>query len=192
MDLRRIEHHFESPVKGSVLISEPFLYDLHFRKTIILLSEHNEEGSVGFVLNRQLNLHSGEVVPGLLQHQFPLFYGGPVENNTLHFIHKTGDLIKGSRQISNGIYWGGDIEIVNDLLHHKVAKPEEFKFFLGYSGWSADQLEEEIRQKAWWIIGGNEQLAFDEDLENMWKKSVKTLGQDFAYLADSPEDPLWN
>src|SRR5688572_927271 len=92
--------------KGTLLISEPFLFDPNFNRTVILLGEHNDDGSVGFVLNRSLNITSDEVVPDLLSYKFPLFYGGPVEQNTLHFIHKCGKLISGSQPITDGIFWG--------------------------------------------------------------------------------------
>ena len=178
--------------KGRLLISEPFLMDMKFRRTIVLLSDHNEEGSVGFILNRLLTLTSNEIVPDILEYDFPLFYGGPVEPNTLHFIHKVGHLITGSQEISDGIFWGGDIETINDLLTRKIVAPDEFRFFIGYSGWAANQLEQEIAEKAWWIADGNIDIAFDDDLENMWKRIVSSLGQDYAYLANSPDDPTWN
>ncbi len=187
-----IQPSFGPPVKGDLLISEPFLTDLHFRRTVVLLGEHNEEGTVGFILNRLLNIRSNEVVPGLLDIDFPLFYGGPVEPNTLHFIHTVGELIDGAQPIRNGIYWGGNIELINDLLARGTVQPNEFRFFVGYSGWAEGQLEEEMEQRAWWIGKAPTSLIFDDDLEHMWANVVKGLDEDYAYMANSPEDPQWN
>lgn len=158
----------------------------------MLLGEHNEEGSVGFILNRMLNITSSQLVPDLLSHDFPLFYGGPVEKNTLHFIHRVGPLIEGAQEIASGIYWGGDITLVNDLLERKIVTPEEFRFFVGYSGWAAAQLEQEISEKAWWIANATDDIVFDDNFDNMWKRIVGSLGDDYAYMANSPDDPSWN
>jgi putative transcriptional regulator len=192
LDLYQINKEFAPPAKGSLLISEPFLNDAHFRRSVVLLGEHNEDGSVGFVINRLLPLTTQSVVPDLLKYDFPIFYGGPVEPNTLHFVHRAGDLVTGSQPITNSIYWGGDIELINDLLERKIVHPSEFRFFVGYSGWAPAQLDDEIKEKAWWVTTADTDLIFDDDLENMWKKVVRNLGQDFAYLANSPEDPQWN
>lgn len=192
MNLRNIIPHFLEPQKGRLLISEPFITDLQFKRSVILIGDHNEEGSVGFILNKPMTLLSNEVVPDLLNYNFPLFYGGPVEPNTLHFIHKVGALIENAQPIGNGIYWGGDMDMVNDLLKRKVVTPDEFRFFVGYSGWASNQLQDEIEEKAWWVAEGNDEIVFDDDLENMWKRIVSSLGDDYAYMANSPEDPTWN
>lgn len=192
MQVKNIQPSFGPPLKGSVLISEPYLSDLQFRRTVVLLGEHNEDGSVGFVLNRLLSIRSNEVVPGLLDIDFPLFYGGPVEPNTLHFIHTVGDLIEGAQPIKDGIFWGGNIELVNDLLNQKVVKLNEFKFFVGYSGWAPGQLEDEMQEKAWWLGEAPASLIFSDDPERMWTNVVKNLNEDYAYMANSPDDPQWN
>lgn len=190
--IRNIQPDFLPPKKGSVLISEPYLNDYHFRRTVVLISEHSEEGSVGFVLNRLIDLQTDDVIPGLMKYNFPLFFGGPVEPSTLHFIHKVGDVITGAQHIGKGIYWGGDIEMIDDLIDRGVADKGEFRFFSGYSGWAAGQLEEEINQKAWWVGEASVKKIFDDDLENMWKVIVKDLGRNFSYMADAPEDRSWN
>ncbi|MFN5884206.1 MAG: YqgE/AlgH family protein [Bacteroidota bacterium] len=192
MQVKNIQPSFGPPLKGSVLISEPYLSDLQFRRTVVLLGEHNEDGSVGFVLNRLLSIRSNEVVPGLLDIDFPLFYGGPVEPNTLHFIHTVGELIEGAQAIKDGIFWGGNIELVNDLLNQKVVKLNEFKFFVGYSGWAPGQLEDEMQEKAWWLGEAPASLIFSDDPERMWTNVVKNLNEDYAYMANSPDDPQWN
>lgn len=192
LKIKKIEPHFTPPRKGNVLVSEPFLEDYHFRRSVIFVSDHNDEGSVGFVVNRLIDLSTNDVIPGLMKYNFPLFFGGPVEPNTLHFIHKVGDLIAGAQHIANGIYWGGDIEMIDDLIDRNIASQDEFRFFSGYSGWASGQLEDEIQQKSWWVGSVKKDLIFDEDLEHMWRKAVKQMGQDFAYMANAPEDRSWN
>ena len=192
LSIHKIEPNFQPPNRGDMLISEPYLNDYHFRRTVVLISDHNDEGSVGFVMNRLVDLTTHDVIPGLMKYNFPLFFGGPVEPNTLHFIHRVGELIPGAQHIANGIYWGGDIEMIEALIDTNKAKQEEFKFFSGYSGWAAGQLEEEISQKAWWVGKASIDDVFDDDLDNMWRNIVKNMGDDFSYMADAPEDRSWN
>ncbi|MBC7381734.1 MAG: YqgE/AlgH family protein [Bacteroidia bacterium] len=191
MEIKETRFQF-NPQRGQLLISEPFLADPNFRRSVILLCEHEEEGSVGFILNRLLTLTTDEVIPGLLTINFPVFYGGPVEQNTLHFIHKANDLIEEAMPVSNGIFWGGNIEAINELLLQDKVKPEDFKFFIGYSGWGEGQLNIEIAQKSWWATPAESEIVFTDDLEEMWSRVVKNLGSDFAYLANSPKDFNWN
>lgn len=191
MEIKETRFQF-IPQRGELLVSEPFLADPNFRRSVVLLCEHEEQGSVGFILNRLLNLTTEEVIPGLLNISFPVFYGGPVEQNTLHFIHTAGELIEDSLPITDGIYWGGDIEAINALLLAGKVKPEDFKFFIGYSGWGEGQLNAEISLKAWWATPSSPAIVFTDDLEEMWRSVVKNLGQDFAYLANSPIDYNWN
>jgi putative transcriptional regulator len=181
-----------TPKSGSLLVSEPFLSDPNFRKTVVLLCEHEAAGSFGFVLNKLLDLDTDEVVPELLEYNFPIYYGGPVEPNTLHFIHRKGEMIADSFPIGEDVFWGGDIHLVDRLIQQGVAKPEDFKFFIGYSGWGEAQLNAEIEQKAWWLTSVDSKIVFSTDLAEMWPSCVKKLGPDFAYLAGSPDDLLWN
>ncbi|MCX6186452.1 MAG: YqgE/AlgH family protein [Bacteroidetes bacterium] len=180
------------PARGRILISEPFLKDPQFNRTVVLLGQHNDESSVGFVLNRLLNASTDELVPDLLIYNFPLYYGGPVEQNTLHFIHTYGDIIEDAEEISHGIFWGGNINSVNNAIEKRLAKPENFKFFVGYSGWTEGQLDDEIKQKAWWVSECNTNTIFTDDLEDMWSMLVKHLGKNFEHLANAPLDPNWN
>jgi len=191
MEIKKKQFNF-SPQSGQLLISEPFLLDENFRKAVILLCEHEEQGSVGFVLNRFLNIYTDEIIPGLLNHNFKVYDGGPVEQNTLHFIHKLGAFIPDSFPVSDTIFWGGNIEMINDLIASGAAKPNDFRFFMGYSGWGEEQLNLEIEQKAWWLTSLKDELVFNENTEEIWPACVRSLGADFAYLADSPEDYNWN
>lgn len=180
------------PEKGKVLLSEPFLQDPYFRRTAILLTEHNAEGSVGFVINRPLAEDTDTLLPGLLNYNFPLFYGGPVENNTVHFIYRNNYGIKNSIPVTNDIFWSGDIKQINEILLTNPAACNNFKFFLGYSGWAAGQLEDELTLKSWWIADAITDMVFSDDIDEIWPTLVKTLGKDFIHLANPPEDYIFN
>ncbi|MDZ4666329.1 MAG: YqgE/AlgH family protein [bacterium] len=191
MKVSNLQYKF-IPNSGQLLISEPFLADPNFRKSVVLLCEHELEGSVGFILNHSTEFRTDDIITGLLSSNFPVFYGGPVEPNTLHFIHKSDQKINESFHLGEGVYWGGDIEEVNELLNKKLANSNDFKFFIGYSGWAVGQLQAEIDQKAWWLGHLNHEAIFTDEISEIWPTCVKNLGSDFAYLADSPEDYNWN
>lgn len=192
MRIKQIKKVFKKPAKGSLLISEPFLEDLNFRRAVVLITEQTELGAVGFILNKPVDMLTGEVVPDLLQVEFPVFYGGPMEPNSLHFIHTHGNLMKGCMEVKDGIYWGGDIQEVNELISSGRAKPADFRFFLGYSGWAPGQIEDEMEDKAWWVADASPKLVFNKDLDHLWGNAVKELGEDYSYMANSPEDVSWN
>src|SRR5664279_3457863 len=129
-----------NPEKGKLLVSEPFLNDPNFKRTIILLTEHSEEGSVGFILNKPTDLKFNDTVDDFPDFDAPIYFGGPVQLNALQFIHKAGKVIEGSIEISDGLYWGGNFDSLRDLVEAHAVDPDDFRFFIGYSGWEDGQL----------------------------------------------------
>ena len=123
------------PGPGILLIADPFLKDPNFIRTVVFLCEHQEQGSFGFVLNKQIEQTLGELITDLEGYQLPVYYGGPVQMNTIHFLHQYPDLIPDSQKISNDIYWGGNFETVTALIKNKSIDFKKIKFFVGYSGW---------------------------------------------------------
>lgn len=116
--------------EGILLISDPFLQDPNFMRTVVLVCEHNSEGSVGFVLNRQYDANVGMVLETLSFCDYPLFYGGPVQPDTLHFVHCRPDIVSDSVDIGNGIFWGGNLETVAGHLKAGELSREDILFLL--------------------------------------------------------------
>jgi putative transcriptional regulator len=181
------------PQKGDLLISEPFLADPNFARTVILLCEHNEEGSFGFVLNKPSSVQLGDAVQEFDGAAFEVFVGGPVQQDTLHFIHRQGDMIEGSIEIRDGLYWGGDFEQLKFLVNENMIKEDDFKFFIGYSGWSEGQLMEEMNLKSW-IISRNVNIeqVFDTDTETLWQEVLQMMGGKYKIISNFPVDPRLN
>ena len=140
------------PEKGTLLIAEPTLTgDVSFNRSVVLLAEHNRDGSIGFILNKPSEYYINEFVIEI-KAPFKIYNGGPVEQNNLYFIHKVPHLIKKSIEISNGIYWGGDFDKIADLINDKIITDKDIRFFLGYSGWDSLQLNNELSLKSWAVI----------------------------------------
>lgn len=180
------------PQVGALLISEPFLPDKNFNRTVIMLCEHNDEGSLGFIISKPLHIKVSEVIEGFPSSETELYFGGPVEIESLHYLHNLGDQIDGSVKIADGLYWGGNFETIKILLGSHQAKPENFRFFVGYSGWGAGQLIEEMTEKSWIITKGKPDHIFHDNPEGLWKTVLNDLGGTYSIVSGFPENPQYN
>lgn len=181
-----------TPTKGNLLIASPFLKDTHFLRSVIYLCEQNAQGSFGLVLNQTYPVKLNKILPEMDDIYFPVYIGGPVEENTLHFLHQSPDLISGGEEISNGIYWGGNFESVQILLKNNELNPNKIKFFMGYSGWAAGQLEQEWQEKTWVTGRATRKLIFSTVAKNIWSESLKELGGEYQQMIHYPLDPQLN
>lgn len=178
--------------KGNLLIAEPItLADKSFNRTIILLAEHNEDGSVGFILNKPSNFLLKDLVFEI-HCDFRVFIGGPVEQDNLYFIHTIPHMISDSVEISKGIYWGGNYEAVKGLLNQGLIHENEIRFFLGYSGWSFEQLDNELKEKTWTIIENTYSNILEINNAESWKEKLLEMGGKYKIWANSPENPMLN
>lgn len=180
------------PAPGVLLIADPFLKDPNFLRSVVFLCEHQAEGSFGFTLNRPSESTLGELIPELEGHQFPVFIGGPVSMNSLHFLHQYPDLIPGSQEVIKGVWWGGDFDAVKDHILHGRIDQANIRFFAGYSGWGENQLANEIGEKTWLTVQATRKLVFLPDYESIWKEALLTLGGDFKMMVNFPIDPQLN
>lgn len=180
------------PSKGRILVSEPYLPDPNFERTIILLCEHNEEGSFGFVMNKPSLARLGDVMPDLKDFDAPVFIGGPVQQDTLHYIHRLPKL-EDSTPVMNGVYWGGNFDQLVSLIETKQVASSDVKFFLGYSGWSVGQIDQELKDDSWIVWDkANEELLFDIKAEAMWQYTLRAMGGRFSVYSNYPQDPRLN
>jgi putative transcriptional regulator len=180
------------PERGRLLISEPFLADPNFERTVVLLCEHNDEGSFGFVVNKPSLLKIGEVMDAIGSIEERVFVGGPVQQDTLHFLHRNTTIDKAVK-IRDEIYWGGDFETLVTNIDTAVIRPSDVRFYLGYSGWSAGQLESELQEESWIVCDFvTDELLFDTDPTLMWKKALDSMGGRFSVYANYPTDPRLN
>ena len=180
------------PERGRLLISEPYLTDPNFERTVVLLCEHNAEGSFGFVINKPSILKVSEVMEDMLSIDNLVYVGGPVQQDTLHFIHRNVSVVNAVEIVSN-VYWGGDFENLVTLCDTKQIAATDIRFFLGYSGWGPGQLENELEQDSWIVCDFvTDQLLFDTDPQNMWRKALDNMGGRFSVYSNYPVDPRLN
>jgi putative transcriptional regulator len=179
--------------KGCLLISDPFLDDHYFARSIILLCEHNDEGSFGFVLNNyvELDLHK-------LDDKFPyiavrISIGGPMSKENLFFIHRLGTEITGATIIAPGIYYGGDfVELSKKLALYPELK-NQVRFFIGYSGWSIGQLKEELKEKSWIPVSNiSLEMIFNTENDKLWSNCLELQGDRFRMISKFPVNPMDN
>ncbi|NTW74921.1 MAG: YqgE/AlgH family protein [Chlorobiaceae bacterium] len=185
-------NEFEHLESGKLLLASANLLESHFKRTVLLMCEHNEEGSLGFILNRPMEFKVCEAITGFDEIDEPLHMGGPVQVDTVHFLHTRGDVVDDAQEILPGLFWGGDKDQLSYLINTGVIKPSEVRFFLGYAGWSAGQLKDEFEEGSWYLAEGSSDLIFSDEYERMWSRTVRSKGGEYGFIANSPELPGMN
>lgn len=174
------------PEKGKLLIAEPsILNDSSFNRSIILLTEHSENSVVGFIMNRPLNYTVKDLLPNI-DCELTVYQGGPVEQDNLYFIHKVPELIPNSIEVANGIFWGGNFDSLKELLSNDKISSNQIRFFLGYSGWSSDQLRGEVDTNSWFVSENDFPNILAVDNESIWKNKLLQKGGEYKIWANAP------
>lgn len=177
---------------GIFLLANPFLPDPDFKRTVILIANHDGEGSLGFVLTRPSGYTLGDVSETFQDVDIPLYFGGPVELDTLHYVHRLGREIPGSRNIAPGIWWGGDVEMLVQKIQAGDLAESSYRFFIGYAGWGAGQLVHETSEKSWIITTAADEKLWPYAPDKLWRETLRGMGSEYAIVANFPEDPRLN
>ncbi len=189
-------YEFEKPkgIKpGQLLLSEPFMLDENFRRTVVLVCEHTEDsGTVGLIVNRPVNLKFNEVVEDFPKFNSKLFLGGPVGTDTLQFIHRLGNKVEDSLQLTEELFWGGNFEQVKTMIANEEIGPDDIRFYLGYSGWSPGQINQELKDNSWIITPANYNRIFKIPIADLWRAVMKEMGGVYDTMAGYPENPTLN
>ena len=189
-NLLNITYNNIRPQRGKILISQPLLMDGCFRRSVVLITEYSKNGAVGFILNKWLQIALDDILEGFPGGGSQLSIGGPLHANTLHYLH-THDNVPGAIKIVNGIYWGGNIDVVRKLLSMSIMKPEDIRFFIGYSAWIAGQLDDELKSDSW-LVGDIRPSQIIRPSHNLWKSSVRSVGDEYHQWTNFPENPGLN
>ncbi len=167
--------------------------DPTFKKAVILICDHQHDGSFGFIINKKLDLKLNDLLADFPEIDLPVYYGGPVDNETtLHFLHTKGDLIEDSVEIINGVYWGGNFEQLRFLVDTKLIGPDDIRFYLGYSGWDPGQIKDELKVKSWIVDEAFPNYVYARQPEKLWQEVLQRKGDQYAILSEVPEQILMN
>lgn len=178
---------------GTLLIAEPFLEDPYFKQAVIMVCDHHKDGTLGFILNKPLELGVNDLLPDFPEMESNVYFGGPVEReSTLHFLHNVGDLLEGSARVMNGVWWGGDFTKLKFLIENELIKPNNIRFYLGYTGWEAGQLSGELVEKTWITSESDPNYPFMPNPSGLWEKVLNLKGDQFAILSELPKNTNLN
>ncbi|MBK6338547.1 MAG: YqgE/AlgH family protein [Bacteroidetes bacterium] len=178
------------PRKGDFLLSEPFMKDPSFKRAVILLCEHNQTGSFGFILNKISDFSVQELILDFPAFDAPVYLGGPVGEDTLHFLHRCGPILENSIKVRENIWWGGNFEQLKEEIRNGNIFPDDIRFFIGYSGWGVGQLKSEMDDNSWII--SDKYTDFYGESADLWKTIMHDMGGNYKLLSNFPEDPQLN
>ncbi|MBL8002581.1 MAG: YqgE/AlgH family protein [Flavobacteriales bacterium] len=181
-----------APARGRLLVSEPYLPDPYFRRTVVLLCEHNDEGSFGFVLNRFIDMDIGDLMQDMPPIKTRISIGGPVQSGNLYYLHTLGKHIEGSVEVMGDVHMGGDFEQLRAVLATDPRLARHVRFFVGYSGWGENQLQKELGQRSWLVHPADKRRVMNTALKDLWGDTLRGMGRAYAPLANFPEDPSLN
>ena len=173
-------------------MANPFLKDPNFLRTVVLLTEYNEDGAVGFILNRPIQYTLNEILPDFPLFEGEVFLGGPVQQDSLHYVHRIPELEESSTEIVPGLFWGGEFEHLKGLVIAGKVKPADIRFFVGYSGWGAGQLAQEMDSESWVVAKSRPDFTFTDDTDTLWKAILGTMSRKYQMMANFPNDPSYN
>ncbi|MEL6655768.1 MAG: YqgE/AlgH family protein [Bacteroidota bacterium] len=178
---------------GKILLAEPFMLDPNFKRSAVLLCDHSkDDGSVGFILNKPLQTKIDELIDEFPSFDSEVFFGGPVQMDTVHYLHNVGDLLEESIEVCRGVFWGGDFEKLKFLVAQELIKPHQIRFFVGYSGWSEGQLDDELNYGSWVLANMDANYVFKSEPDTLWQSIMENKGSTYSVIAQMPEDLSWN
>ena len=194
MSIFQIESNKATPRQGSRLVSAPFLKDYHFARSVVLVVEHNDEGSMGIVMNKNFSnlMTLNELVPELASiPPIPLYKGGPVGRETLFYLH-TFSYLKDALPLGNGLYVNGDFEQMKRYILAGGETQGMVRFFMGYAGWQRGQLTQEIEANTWMVSNDSQVDLLNMYLRDLWKESLCDMGGKYAVWSRYPKYPIMN
>lgn len=191
LDIFKIRSNNVLPTKGSLLLAEPFLKGYYFARSVVLLTEHNKDGSMGLVLNKPLDLKLSQIMKDLPFKDVNVYCGGPVCPDRLFYVHSMKN-IDGAVSVANDLFFGGDFEVIKDYLSRFPECTNQIRFFIGYSGWSAGQLSDELHEDSWLVAKMDANLIIKPANEKSWNQSMSALGEKYATWSKFPSNPELN
>ncbi|MDD4575718.1 MAG: YqgE/AlgH family protein [Bacteroidales bacterium] len=191
-NMLRVKPSKLSPMAGRLLIAEPFMFDMYFRRTVVLLIDSSKEGSFGVVLNKPTFIKIKDVVDSFPDVDYPLYSGGPVDINNVYFLHRLSKIISDGSPVKDDVTWGGNKQEIIQILESNFFDDSQLRVFMGYSSWEPGQLETELKQKAWVVADFNPEIVFNTEPTKLWNTIVESMGTEYALWKNLPINPGLN
>lgn len=176
------------PQAGKLLISEPFNPEPNFKRSVILISQHNTLGSIGFILNKPTLLRVDEALDNFPEFDAPVFWGGTLQLDSIYYVHAI-DKLEGRKKIAEGIYWGGSYNQLKEMIENNEVNTHHIRFIAGFSAWEPQELEYQIKKNNWWLTNADLQNTFLEEPKELWGNVLQRIGHIYGIMNDFPEDP---
>ena len=176
-------------LQGKLLVSSPALVDPNFRKTVVLITHHDEEGAMGLVLSRPSGVAATEAVPaleGIPGAADPVFVGGPVQPEAFMALAEFEDVEESAVLIF------GDVGFMPAEAEPAELDVRRVRLFAGYAGWGPGQLEAELGEPSWIVVGAEAGDPFADDPDELWRQVVHRKGGPFSLMENMPFDPGLN
>ena len=179
---------------GNLLISTPnILSDYYFKRSIVLITDINDREVMGLIINKELDYNLSDIDSSVNAKKIKVFSGGPLNQDNLFFIHEEPKIIKNSRFCYDNLCFGGDYEKLIEMINNKELDwKNKVKFFSGYSGWTIEQLNEEIKEGSWIIDTKKNINVFENNVKYLWKNKIKKSNTEFKIWLNAPNDPQNN
>lgn len=174
------------------LISHPLSGDSYFSRSVVYITNHTKEESLGFIINFKTLYCLRDFRPQIKNGNIPIFEGGPVGKNQLFFIHSLGDIIHNSENVVNNVFIGGDFEEILKAIEDGVANESNLKLLMGYSGWGPKQLDTEIANEHWLTTPADPKLLFETYIDNLWKTGLTRVNKNYSLFGDIGSKPSVN
>ena len=181
--------------KGYFLIANPVLPDPNFSRTVVLLCNHDDQGSFGLVINKSAELDSEDVfndIEVLNSYSGKIYLGGPVSQAQVFYLCRSREALPELDLVCPGIYLGMSWDLLESVMEKLENPDQDLRFYLGYSGWGAGQLAGEMERKSWLTCEASDVFTFGENEDKIWEDVVLSLGKDYQYLVKAPVNPQWN
>lgn len=193
-DIFKIQSNDVLPTRGKILISEPFLSDEIFGRSVILLIDHTDKGSMGLVINKQLPvILLDDLFEDLkpLEEKVPIYKGGPIGMDTLFYLHTLKNIPE-ALPIRKGLYLNGNFNAIKEYISQGNKINGHIRFFVGYSGWEGEQLDNEIKENTWLVSKEANTYLMNPNTKHMWKQALKKMGSKYEAWSRFPQVPSLN
>jgi putative transcriptional regulator len=184
-DLLKLKQTEFEPAAGRILISVPYSNDAFFNRTVVLLTDYGPDSAAGLVLNRKLRYRVNQLADEI-RSDAPLYIGGPVRPEHLFLLHNF-DSCRSAFKVAPGLFVGYDNTLLA-LIEHNAIPAMQYRFLIGYAGWSPGQLDQELRDNRWVVGNPTPELVFKTEPDKIWSKAVTILGNDYWHWLQIPKD----